>query len=97
MNERRSTTDGSHGGNSPTGHVFEAGEQPVAEAVVEATSTVTGRDPLDMEPLFDVVDPDALETLVAGPAGSAGVSVSFQFEGRQITVQRGGRIHIADG
>lgn len=96
MSEHSGGTDEVPTGKSRGGRVFDAGEQPIAEAVIEATAAATDTDPLDMEPLFGVVDPDALETLVAGPANGDSVSVSFEFEGRQVTVQRGGRIHIGD-
>ncbi|NHN43232.1 hypothetical protein G9C85_16565 [Halorubellus sp. JP-L1] len=69
------------------------------EAVVELVATVVGRDELDVGPLYDVVDVDALEQLVgwedSRPAVASGDSrpgvrsVSFGFEGCDVTIDGG--------
>jgi hypothetical protein len=73
---------------------FHAGDQPIAEAVVEATAAVLNDDPLTLDPLYDTVDPDALGALVGDEADGCDVTVGFRFEGCRVTVERGGRIHI---
>ena len=40
-----------------------AEEGTVSEEVVSAVAEATGNDPLDLEPLYEVIDPDALDAL----------------------------------
>jgi len=44
-----------------------AQNRPITEAVIDALSAVTGRDALDLPPLYEAVDPDALELIVREP------------------------------
>lgn len=98
MSERRSSSDESAGDSAATrdgvGHRT-TGDQ-VAEAVVEATAEATGTDPLEMEPLYAAVDPDALESLVGGPPDGANAMVTFDYEGCRVTVHRGGRVEVGE-
>lgn len=49
---------------SDSPHTIEiAGEEQPSEAVVRGVATVTGRSVLDITPLFESVDPDALDAL----------------------------------
>lgn len=64
-------------------------------AVVETVAGAGGRDPVDLEPVFGAVDPDALNALVrsGGTApGARGVSVSFTYAGRRVTVRDTGEV-----
>lgn len=67
-----------------TSHVVEA----VVAAIAEAAST----DPLSIDPIFDAVDPDALESLF-GP-GSRDVTLRFSHEGFTVEVDGGGTIRV---
>jgi hypothetical protein len=68
----------------------EAGAEPsVPLAVVDAIAAVTGRHPLDLPPLADSVDPDALAAVVGRsppPGVDASPSVSFRHAGVAVTV-----------
>ena len=44
-----------------------AQNRPITEAVIDALSAVTGRDALELPPLYEAVDPDALELIVREP------------------------------
>ena len=75
-------------------HRWTSNESPswsVIEAVAEATET----EPEHLRPLYDVVDPDALDAMFDADADpddeSATVSVSFQFEGCSVTVRGDGK------
>ena len=48
--------------------------------IVEAVSAITGREPTALEPLYSVVDPEALESLLSS-AHESDMQVSFAFEG----------------
>ena len=96
MSERRGGAERSIGGSEGT--AGGGGDRPtgggVAEAVVEATAEATGTDPLAMDPLYNAVDPDGLESLVGGPSDGANAMVSFNYEGCRVTVYRGGRVEV---
>ena len=67
--------------------------------LVSAVSTVAGVDPLDMEQLYEVVDPDSLDTLFnssrynrAPPNGS----VQFEYLGYWVVIKANGRGYVYD-
>lgn len=53
--------------------------------VVSLVAEMTGRDPLELPPLFDAVDPESLQRVLQSGVGN-GVSVSFQYAGCEILV-----------
>lgn len=63
----------------------------VSVRVVETVADSTSRDALALPPLYDAVDPDALESLVE--TMSAG-EISFRYAGRRVTVTSDGRIDL---
>lgn len=68
-----------------------------SEAVVMAVETVTGSDHTHLEPLYDVIDPDALDTLCdhAGRKNTAGTHrLEFSYEGLDIDVRTDGRVRV---
>lgn len=62
-------------------------------SVVEAVAAETGADPASLAPLYDVVDPDALDGLFE--PGASG-SVEFEFCGHDVAVHADGRV-LVDG
>lgn len=65
-------------------------------AVVAALSEVTNTDPLDLEPLYNVVDTDVLNALVQGRGAlDEPIRLSFSVEEYTITVSSNGEIDIA--
>lgn len=62
--------------------------ESATEAVVNAVSELTGSDPMDLEPLYRAIDPDALEAMVAtGPVeAGAETRVSFSYSGCDVVV-----------
>lgn len=69
----------------------ETGES-VAAAVLRATATVTGTGRTDLPPLYDSIDPDALERVVrtVDPGGS----VVFPYDAFRIAVSGGGTVEV---
>ncbi|QLG27546.1 hypothetical protein HUG10_08270 [Halorarum halophilum] len=63
-------------------------------AVVEAVAEATDRDPLDVASLYDHLDTDALDALVASPEDGTGadVRVSFTYDGVRVLVEGTGEI-----
>jgi hypothetical protein len=71
-------------------------EVSVCEAVTEAVAHAAGVDPIEVEPLYSVLDPDALEALVRPrPTDGGEVTVAFPLDDYHVTVWSGGRIHVS--
>lgn len=64
-------------------------------AIVRAVATVRGVDPTDLQrPLFEAVDPDALDALF--DSNLDGMSVSFEYHGHRVEL-RGDMTVLVDG
>jgi hypothetical protein len=65
-------------------------------AVIAAVSNVLDTDPLELDPLHDTIDTDALDDLVRcrGPPNEP-VDVSFTVEGHKITVFSDGEVTLS--
>lgn len=66
-----------------------------SHSVVEVVAATSGTAPSDLRPLFEVVDPDALDQLFQSETGgsppSNAVRVSLRYEGCRVTVYPDGR------
>ena len=83
-----------------TYHVRDALErpQPISVTVVQTVAAVTGTEPEDVEPLYDVIDPNALDALfrpVSEGSSRRTASVSFTLHGLDVTVHASGEIVVA--
>lgn len=68
--------------------------RPPSERVVDAVATASGTSPLDFEPtLYDVVDPEALDTLVR--SGTENVRIQFRYGDRSVVVTGTGRVKVS--
>lgn len=68
----------------------------VSETVIETVAKATGVDPLDLQPLYEVVDPDALDTLFgSSDRSSRSVAIDFSFGGCRVTVRADGEVTAA--
>lgn len=75
-------------------------DEAVWETVVMAVADVTGKDPLSMEPLYEAVDPDALDALfVEDDTNRSRPHVTFTYCGCEVEVSADGgvRVETADG
>lgn len=75
----------------PTG----AGSAP-SRAVVEAVAEAADRDPTALEPLYDAIDPDALDALVSSRRGSSrsDLRISFTYASFEVTVGPAGAVEV---
>lgn len=75
-----------------------AGCGSISNAVASATAEATAADPTEIEPLYNVVDPDALEALFR-PAGSlpapSSRRVEFEYCGCEVTVTADRTVHVS--
>lgn len=73
-------------------------DETTAEAVVAAVSSATGTPTTEMDPIYDRVDPDALDALfrhVDGKdPGRADRHVVFHYESRRVRVNADGRVLV---
>lgn len=78
---------GIQGGNDGSG----TWDEP-ATGVVMKVADAKDVDPIDLDSLYEVVDPDALNALVSLSEGT--VRIEFEYEGYVITVRSDGHIHV---
>ena len=74
-------------GKSPYSYAFD--REPASETVVSAVADATARDVLSLPPLYESIDPDALDAVVA----TSDAVVSFRFADHAITVESG-TVHV---
>lgn len=65
-------------------------EQP-SEAVIRSVATATGKDPTSLDPLYESVDPDALDTLLTE---SDRIAVELEFDAHSVTVHNDGTVLV---
>lgn len=84
-------TDGSVGRD-------EFDREHVSHRVVESVAAADGVDPIDLPPLYDAINPDALNTLF-DPASTDGKStvgeLRFSYHGYDVRVTAGGVVTIS--
>lgn len=71
--------------------------RPLSHRVVMEVADEMGTDPTQLEPLFDSIDPDALDKLFDArtEATERGVTqLSFTYEGHQIVVERDRSVEV---
>lgn len=69
------------------------GDQTATEAVLDAISEQAGVDVLDLSvPLYDAVDPDALDAFYRAAEGEGSASVSFSYYGYDVEVSGDGEL-----
>ena len=64
-----------------------------SEAIIEAIAEETDSDPLELPPLYNAIDPDALDRLFANREGG---TVTFCCCGHKITVKQDGTVVIRE-
>lgn len=72
------------------GAVYEYGDRQPSDVVVEALSEVTGGLPSEPGPLYDAVDPEALD---AAMAHGQSLRTSFTYAGHEVVVTPG-RVYV---
>ncbi|GAA0242506.1 HalOD1 output domain-containing protein [Haladaptatus pallidirubidus] len=67
-------------------------------AVVETVAQVAHCDQQELSPLYECIDPDALDAIIAPPLAQntdTTVSISFTYTGYSVTVHSTGAVHVA--
>ncbi len=92
-------TDGM-GSDGETGVVraqFDWASVAPSTAVVETLAVATDREPTAMDPLYDVVDPDALDAFLRTDGtrtDAAATAVTFEMERREVVVRATGDVVV---
>ncbi|WP_436936537.1 HalOD1 output domain-containing protein [Halovenus marina] len=73
---------------------MEQAEGPISERVIQKVAAATNTSTLELPPLYDDVDPDALDSLINEMSGG---EVIFMYNGHKVSVQSNGDIHLDDG
>lgn len=91
---RRSTDSDSSTQMNVTRKQFDWTETRPSAAVTEYISAMTGREQTDFAPLYETVDPEALDSLIGSSKRSTPVSISFEYAGHSVTVRSDGELVI---
>lgn len=68
---------------------------PASHAVVERVAALEGVDPTELVPLYEVINPEAVDKLVGTADGSGSpLAIDFRYHGHEITVTGEGVVHI---
>ncbi|WP_233265006.1 HalOD1 output domain-containing protein [Halomarina oriensis] len=70
---------------------FRRFDEAASTAVVDAVASAEGVPPRRLEPLYDTIDPDALDALVTDDAS---VDVRFEYEWYTVRVHGEGRLEL---
>lgn len=71
------------------------GNQTPSETVVSSVATHRGVDPVALPPLYDTLDPDALDALFASACGDG--QVTFEYAGCTVECAGDGTVDVRDG
>ena len=75
------------------GHRFDWREyERPSVAIATAVATVTDRDPMALDAIFDVIDPGAVNALLDGSAPD--IEISFHYEGCHISIHADGTLIV---
>ena len=67
-------------------------------AVTELIAEESGQDPTELDPLYESIDPDALDRLIRGNGVNPHehrLTVSFSFRGYAVVIQSGGLVELS--
>lgn len=79
-----------------TAHTFEGGTT-ISTTIVDAVACASGTDPMDLPPLYEHVDLEALDELVAHDVGhptNTDLTITFSFESYEVSVRGDGEIVV---
>ena len=71
-----------------------SGGETVSEAVVNAVADAKGVDPLDLDPLYDTIAPDALDRLFGDYPGSGSAELRFELSRCEVVVREAGEVVV---
>ena len=76
---------------------FDVHTRPASEAILTAVATATGKDSLELTPLYSIIDPDALDALFDAPARSESkqqLTVTVEYAECRVSVKAHGTVVV---
>lgn len=76
---------------------FDVHTRPASEAILTAVATATENDPLELSPLYSVIDPDALDALFDPPAYDGPdqrLTVTFEYADCRVSAKAHGTVVV---
>jgi hypothetical protein len=72
-----------------------SGHEDVSAEIIAAVADATDRDPSAVQPLYTVIDPDALDALFSyGQSTAWSGTLSFELDGHRVSVDHTGEITV---
>ena len=66
-------------------------------AILDAVADAAGRDPLDLPPIYETVDPDALDGLLGGSAfADSSLAIRFEYAGHVVIARSDGEVIVTE-
>jgi hypothetical protein len=84
MNSERTSVTERAAGNDTASDIGE--DEVPSEAVVRTVASLREEDPADLEPLFETVDPDAIDALLGGDREDGALELRLTYESCEIVV-----------
>ena len=82
-------------GNLGDSMQMDSSDDAVSQRVINAVADAKGVDPLDLDPMYDTIDPDALDALFRdGEASLAGTELRFEYEDCEVRIEGSGEVSI---
>lgn len=73
---------------------FDSESRQPSHAVLEVMSHAIDADYVDLDPLYDAIDPHALDTICRTPGAYHPCTVQFAYAGHCVTVTRRGEVEV---
>lgn len=74
---------------------FDPGSTDASAAVVHAVTDAANVEPWDLDPLYEAIEPEALNALV-GDSDGAPIAVSFEYQGYEVFVRGRGEVVLTE-
>lgn len=62
--------------------------------LIEAIASLRGVEHTELAPLYETIDPEALDSLCSGSNNENSIQISFRYEGYDVTVDGTGRVRL---
>lgn len=97
MIDKQSQTKAEFDGSSEACQYDVSPSESISVTIVEAVADVKGVEPLELESLYEAIDPDVLEIILTSPAGETAETdrkATFLFDGTEVTVRGAGEVTV---
>ncbi|WP_203229085.1 HalOD1 output domain-containing protein [Halobellus captivus] len=68
---------------------------PISLQIIDTVAAAKGVSPMELTPLADVIDPDALDSLYS-PATATTVTLRFEYEGYSVRIDDDGSVTLSE-